>query len=87
MPVAIGEPDNLVFNGRAIARTAAGDCAAVYCREVDVVANDAVCVGRSGCDAAGDLRPVNLFRQEAERFRYRIAPVFVQRLPVYRRSC
>src|SRR5665647_1450775 len=43
MSGCIREPDDLVFDGRTIARSSGGDCTAIHCRLSDVLVDDCLC--------------------------------------------
>ena len=62
----VGKLDDLVFDGRAIARADALDLAGIHGRAMDVLADDAERLRRGEGDVAADLRLDDLFGAEAE---------------------
>ena len=69
----VGELDDLVFDGRAIARADALDLAGVHRRAMHIFANDAQRFRSGEGDVAADLRLHDLLRAEAEGSRLGIA--------------
>ena len=90
----VRELDDLVFDGRAVARADALDAPGVHGRAVDVLADEAERLRRGEGDVAGDLRLNDLLGAEAEGRGIGVAGLLFERLPMdgaaveaRRRSC
>ena len=82
MLIFLGKAHDLVFDRRAIARTAALDLAAIHRRTVEIGTNDFVGrLGRPG-QVAGNLRHRDFLGQEGKRIGWRVARLFLQTGPV-----
>ncbi len=90
----VGELDDLVFDGRAVARADALDAAGIHGRAVHVFADEAQRLRRGEGDVAADLRLDDFLGAEAEGRGIGVAGLLFERLPVdgaaveaRRRSC
>ncbi len=78
----VGELDDLVFDGWAIARADALDAARVHGRAVHVLADEAQRLRRGEGDVAADLRLHDLLCAEAEGRGIGVAGLLFERLPM-----
>ena len=77
----VGELDDLVFDGWAIARADALNAAGVHGRAMDVFANQPECLRRCEGDIATDLRLHNLLGAKAERRGIGVAGLLFEHFP------
>src|SRR4051794_33824179 len=84
MAVALPEFDDLVLDGRAITRSAAGDLAGIHGRTVDVLANDRVRRRSRPRNAALNLRRRDPVGENGKRLRRIVAGLHCERRPVDR---
>ena len=78
----VRELDDLVFDGRAVARADALDAAGVHGRAMDIFADEAQRLRRGEGDVATDLRLNDLLGAEAEGRGIGVAGLLFERLPV-----